>query len=368
MAVEKKASLGPEKTFLLIGDIHKAFCDTSMDGELVTISTLAEAIGAAVLKHCAAIAIVISGNIVRLKSGIKAIRNTYHSRIILLAQMYEEPIAIRLVGSEYNGMPLADDYMICPVRPENFYESMLHTKKSGSEVRSAYEGIDPSIETRIRQLEKLATEDDLTSLKNRRYIWEFSRQIIEQAKDEDKRVTLLVFDIDDLKHYNDLYGHTAGDEILKQVGALMRRCCRSHDVVGRIGGDEFAVVFWDDPSNLPDQELKSNIKGTAKNERRLATADHPNEAISIARRFVRELESAPASIGELSGSGLGPDGKGVLTISGGLASFPRDGSTVQELFLKADKALLEAKRSGKNRIYLVGSPQSEASTVSSRSI
>jgi PleD family two-component response regulator len=54
---------------------------------------------------------------------------------------------------------------------------------------------------------------------------------------------------------------------------------------------------------------------------------------------------------------LGPEGKGLLTISGGLASFPRDASTAQELFQQADRALLEAKRSGKNRIYLVGSPR-----------
>jgi len=60
---------------------------------------------------------------------------------------------------------------------------------------------------------------------------------------------------------------------------------------------------------------------------------------------------------------LGPEGKGVLTISGGLASFPRDGSTIQELFQQADKALLEAKRSGKNRIYLVGKPQSNIADI-----
>jgi len=60
---------------------------------------------------------------------------------------------------------------------------------------------------------------------------------------------------------------------------------------------------------------------------------------------------------------LGPEGKGVLTISGGLATFPRDGSTMQELFTKADKALLDAKRSGKNRIYLVGKPRSDIADV-----
>jgi PleD family two-component response regulator len=53
----------------------------------------------------------------------------------------------------------------------------------------------------------------------------------------------------------------------------------------------------------------------------------------------------------------------VLTISGGLASFPRDGRTIEQLFQQADKALLEAKRSGKNRIYLVGKPQSNSNEI-----
>ncbi len=367
MAVEKEVSLSSENKLLLIGDIHKAFCNlsltehcSSMNCELLSMNSLAEAIGAAVLKKCTAIAIVMSGNIVRLKSGIKAIRNICNSRIILFAQMYEEPIAIRLVGSMYNGMPLADDYMICPVRPESFFECMIHPGRTGTVEAGKTAAIDPSIEMRIRHLEKLATEDDLTGLKNRRYIWEFSRQIIEYAREQNKRVTLLVFDIDDFKHYNDLYGHAAGDEILKQAGVLMQRCCRSHDVVGRIGGDEFAVVFWDDPS-----ASDSGIEETTKNERRSATADHPHEAILIARRFVKELENAHPSVGNNSG-GLGPEGRGVLTISGGLASFPRDGSTTQELFQQADKALLEAKRSGKNRIYLGGSPQASAGPVEKR--
>ena len=60
---------------------------------------------------------------------------------------------------------------------------------------------------------------------------------------------------------------------------------------------------------------------------------------------------------------LGPGGKGLLTISGGLASFPRDGSSTDELFKRADEALLEAKRSGKNRIYLVGGPDSDISKI-----
>jgi diguanylate cyclase (GGDEF)-like protein len=85
-------------------------------------------------------------------------------------------------------------------------------------------------------------------------------------------------------------------------------------------------------------------------------ADHPKEAIFIAKRFRKELGKAELHL-------LGPEGKGVLTISGGLASFPRDGSTIGEVFEQADKALLEAKRSGKNRIYLVGRPESDIAEV-----
>jgi len=201
----------------------------------------------------------------------------------------------------------------------------------------------------MKQLEKLATEDELTGLKNRRYVWEFCSQIIERVREDSGRVTLLLFDIDDFKHYNDVYGHAAGDEILQQAAVLMRRICRPHDAVGRIGGDEFAVVFWDGP--------KRESAGVEA-ERRSAAADHPREAIFIAERFRREFNRSELHM-------LGPDGKGVLTISGGLASFPRDGSTIQELFRQADTAMLEAKRSGKNRIYLVGRPKNDIAAVDS---
>ena len=208
---------------------------------------------------------------------------------------------------------------------------------------------------RLKQLEKLATEDELTGLKNRRYIWEFSRQIIEHAGRENGRVTLLIFDIDNFKHYNDVYGHSAGDEVLKQAAVLMRRCCRGHDVVGRIGGDEFAVVFWD-RQNTEDRIQKSEVGKQKTENRRQIPADHPKEAIFIAKRFRKELGKAELHL-------LGPEGKGVLAISGGLASFPRDGATIGELFDQADKVLLEAKRSGKNRIYLVGRPESDIAEV-----
>jgi diguanylate cyclase (GGDEF)-like protein len=199
---------------------------------------------------------------------------------------------------------------------------------------------------KIKHLEKLATEDDLTGLKNRRYIFEFCRQVIEFAEKQGTSVTLLVFDIDDFKHYNDLYGHTAGDEILKQAALLMQRSCRNHDIVGRIGGDEFVVVFWDN---------KASADQTATG-RRSVQSEHPKEALFIAKRFRTEFNKTDLNM-------LGSSGQGSLTISGGLASYPRDAETTELLFQKADQALLEAKKSGKNQIYLVGQPENDISDI-----
>ncbi len=342
------------RKILLVGDVVKAFLDAGAIAENryeVCVSML-DAIDAAAKNDFAGIGVVMFGISAKLSSSLRVLRDSCDAKIVLLAQMYEEPIAIRLVGSACNGTSAADDYLICPVQPDRFYESIITQGRSAVEAGLSAP-VDATIEMKIKHLERLATEDDLTGLKNRRYIWEFSRQIIEHARKGNGRVTLLVFDIDDFKHYNDVYGHFAGDEILRQAAVLMRRCCRGHDVVGRIGGDEFAVVFWDEPQAKP---VGAPAEGA---ERRSARAEHPKEVIFIAKRFVRELEKSklPAL------AGLGPEGTGVLTISGGLASFPRDGSTIQELFQQADKALLEAKRSGKNRIYLVGKPQSDISDI-----
>jgi len=363
-AVNKHISqYGDARKILLIGDPGRAFLDVNAATETHSeiCADMLQAIDIASRKNFDAIAIIMSGISAGLSSDLKALRDNCDAKIILLAQMYEEPIAIHLVNSAYNGSPsgdaprrtLADDYLICPVDADKFYESVTTVGRPGRTETAPSDAVDTTTETRIRYLEQLATEDDLTGLKNRRYIWEFSRQIIDYAKKENGRVTLLVFDVDDLKKYNDIYGHQAGDEILKQAAVLMRRCCRGHDVVGRIGGDEFAVIFWDDPQQ---QRAAASSKSQ---ERRSTNADHPAEAITIAKRFVKELSKAEFT----AFSGLGPEAKGVLTISGGLASFPRDGRTIEQLFQQADKALLEAKRSGKNRIYLVGKPQSDIAEI-----
>ncbi len=326
---------------LLAGDIDSAFVrpDAAEALNAQKCSKIPDALELATEQDFALIAIIMSGTAANLESTLKSLRRvSRESKIILLAQMYHEPLAMKFVQGERNGKGLADDYLICPVVASDFDKWLGLTAVSSSQATEIIDR-DSRLAERIRELEKLATEDDLTSLKNRRYIWEFGQQIIARAKKTSGRVTVLIFDIDDFKHYNDRYGHPAGDDILRQAATLIQRCCRRHDVVARIGGDEFAVVFWDDPMH-PDTDAGS--------ERR-SSSDHPKEAVFIAERFREQLENAEFNL-------LGPGGKGVLTISGGLASFPRDGATVEKLFQKADEALLEAKKCGKNQIYLVGRP------------
>lgn len=350
---------GPGRV-LLIGDAEKALVDVrNMDRRVFEIrDNVLDGIDAAARNRFETVVVVMEGTLSRLAPILKALRRSTSARIVLLSRMHEEPIARRFVAQAPGETRLADEYQVCPthlasLRPRGG-EKAAYAKAEPqvSDLKSQMPDLPPAaawaeMKQRMEQLELLATTDDLTGLKNRRYLWEFARQILERARRTRGRVTLLVFDIDNFKHYNDVYGHSTGDEILRQAAILVRSCCRPHDVVGRIGGDEFAVVFWDDPHRAT---------GGVSRERRSAAAEHPTEAISVAKRFQQALSRTDLNL-------LGPRAEGVLTISGGLASFPRDGSTVQELFDRADRALLEAKRGGKNRIYLVGEPQSDIADI-----
>ncbi len=335
---------------LLIGEAKTAFVDSeaTVSQGCQLCKNMLEGITLATQKSFETVFVVMSSFRIGLESALGTLRRVSGgAKIILLARMHEEPRAHRITGGR-DSKTLADDYYICPVKIEK-----LLVKTQSGKTTAGEKGMEPPACTdggpRIEELQRLATEDDLTGSKNRRYVREFLRQIIRRAKKEDLRVTLLIFDIDDFKQYNDTYGHGVGDNVLRQVAVMMGRCCRKHDVIGRVGGDEFAVVFWD-CRDVEDKSGSSKKASPAETERRQTEAQHPREAIFMSERFRQEISSAQLP-------SLGTKGKGVLTISGGLASFPHDGETVDELFEQADKAMLDAKRNGKNRIFLVGEPE-----------
>ncbi len=329
--MEDEMTSGNNGKILVIGDRKVAFkndADLAVS-DLTFCHDMLEGTIAAASGGYSKVAVVCSDSFHESPSALRALRKHCSGKIVMLASMYQEPFVRGLINND-NGNTLFDDYLICPVSVEQLFEPL-------SERNVTKAAFDEQTARHIEELERLATTDELTGLKNRRYMWEFARQIIEKAKIEGGQVTLLIFDIDNFKHYNDMYGHVAGDAILRQAALLMKRSCRTHDIVGRVGGDEFVVIFWDRPKNISAQ---------TPDERRLQS-EHPREPIFIADRFRSELKDSEFNE-------LGKDGKGVLTISGGLASFPKDGDTVDILFAKADQALLGAKKSGKNRIYLVG--------------
>jgi len=180
-----------------------------------------------------------------------------------------------------------------------------------------------------------ALKDELTGVWNRRYFNRFLNRILKRAQEDRSQVTLLVFDIDDFKLYNDAHGHGTGDMVLREAARLMGSVVREHDVVARIGGDEFAVIFWDN-------------EGPRK-----PNSQHPHDVVAMARRFQDAIcaHRFPKLLEQAIGR---------LTVSGGLACYPWDGRTASELLTRADAMALQSKRQGKNAItFGTGSKRSD---------
>jgi diguanylate cyclase (GGDEF)-like protein len=165
---------------------------------------------------------------------------------------------------------------------------------------------------------RLAAETDpLTRLFNRRAFKARLEQVLERAAERGQRMSLLLIDLDHFKHYNDQHGHLAGDQALVGVAELVTGSTRSDDLVARYGGEEFAVALVDD-----DQQ----------------------SAWRVAEKIRESIASAPFPGGPTQPLGC-------VSISGGVATFPQDGSTVDQLLAAADAALYVAKRAGRNRIH-----------------
>jgi len=189
------------------------------------------------------------------------------------------------------------------------------------------------LEVQQTELRNAAFTDSLTGAWNRRYFTRYLDAAIAQSRSARQPLTVMLFDIDGFKHYNDSYGHAAGDEILIETVKMLKSVIRPSDRVCRVGGDEFVVIFYE-PNGPRDAESK------------------PLESIyQIATRFQRQIcaHRFPKLAGEAQGT---------LTVSGGLASFPWDGHDSESLLEQADQLAMESKRKGKNAMTLGPGAQS----------
>jgi diguanylate cyclase (GGDEF)-like protein len=178
-----------------------------------------------------------------------------------------------------------------------------------------------------RRLRHLAYRDSLTSLYNHRYFQEELAHEVERAQRYGKPLSVLMLDVDRFKEVNDTYGHLMGDTLLSYVAQVIAAELRSSDVAARYGGDEFAVI-------LPETDQT----------RALTVAEKLSGAISVDRRWQGAL---------LESLGAG--------ISFGVAAFPDDGRTADDLLGAADRRLYGAKRRrrprrGQKESHRVGIP------------
>ncbi len=177
-----------------------------------------------------------------------------------------------------------------------------------------------------------AWTDHLTGAGNRRALEDVLERVIARSDRTWRFMSLMCFDIDNFKKYNDKYGHAAGDEVLRETVLLVKTAIRKGDHVFRVGGDEFVVVF-SDPEARADQS-------------------QPLVHEKIARRI-------QSSMGKLALPNIGPESPERISISSGLVTYPWDvlnlpgqGTAIEKLLSLGDQRALESKRSGKNKITL----------------
>ncbi|MCU0580414.1 MAG: response regulator [Desulfobacterota bacterium] len=239
---------------------------------------------------------------------LKAREETRNIQVLLMTALQE--LEVKVKGIDLG----ADDYLVKPV---NIHELRVRLK---SLIRKkAY--LDNLQANYSRALQSAIT-DRLTGLYNQAFFHYSLEKEVRRSAREQMALAVIMIDVDHFKEYNDTRGHLAGDELLKHLGALIRENIRDIDLAARYGGDEFAVI--------------------------LSHTD-PDKTDLVAER-IRQALARPSS----------PVATNGITLSLGVAVFPRDAADPQQLLHCADQALYQAKREGKNRIGTYGqSPPEE---------
>jgi diguanylate cyclase (GGDEF)-like protein len=219
-------------------------------------------------------------------------------------------------GSYYCSPLVTGDMVIGAVRVEAAKD--LWTPERQRLLESYLSGAASSL-SNLRLLDRMrkqANIDVLTGLYNRRFLEDYARKIFAIAERREQPTGVLMLDLDHFKSFNDVYGHEMGDRILRQFAKTITSSMRETNLAARYGGEEFVVI-------LPDTDTKS--------------------CILVAERIRK-------AVGNMKVSSTTDKSLPQLTASIGVASFPTNGQTPEEVIQASDKALYESKRAGRNRV------------------
>jgi diguanylate cyclase len=166
-----------------------------------------------------------------------------------------------------------------------------------------------------RIYKKDSTKDFLTGLSNKRDFNKLLSISFERAVENKEKLSCLMIDIDYFKNVNDTYGHSAGDIVLMKLAGILKKNCRTFDIIGRVGGEEFCALLLDCPVDRAF-EIAASIKNAVKN----------NEFFIEDSKFIN------------------------ITVSIGVASYPDTVTDLNEIMEQADRALYKAKQTGRDRV------------------
>ncbi|HNC47829.1 MAG TPA: GGDEF domain-containing protein [bacterium] len=172
---------------------------------------------------------------------------------------------------------------------------------------------------------EISIKDGLTGIYNRRYFNDRSQREFNRAKRYKHILSFILMDIDHFKKFNDTYGHKVGDEVLVWVAKNLGKGLRDHDVLARYGGEEFIVI-------LPE----TDVKGAAIVAEKLRKIID-EQSVQINHLFVSQNPHSTFHTDR-------------VTISLGVASFPKDGATLEEVLERTDQQLYVAKSQGRNQV------------------
>ena len=238
----------------------------------------------------------------RLCSQLRSLDRTRNIPILAVSEPDNNARMVR--GLEIG----VNDYLMRPIDKNE----LLARARSQVRKRRYSERLRDNVQTSI----EMAITDALTGLFNRRYMENHLATLIEQAGARGKPLTVMVLDIDFFKSINDTHGHDAGDDVLRDFALRIKRSIRGIDLACRIGGEEFVIV-------MPETDMAV--------------------AATVAERLRRRIAAEPFPINQ--GQRTIP-----VTLSIGIAALRGQNDNAASLLKRADQALYQAKRDGRNRV------------------